>query len=78
MLLTSSVLGAGVIHKIDTPIFLPPDILDGLFLLPTEFSLTASALFKINLQNQYEYNAYENVDKQKNDRHGKVRFPSSY
>jgi uncharacterized surface protein with fasciclin (FAS1) repeats len=64
----------GLIHKIDSPLWLPPDITDTLFLIPTEFSTTLAALEKIALQDRYQFNSdfgKEWNKKHKNDRHGK-------
>jgi len=63
----------GVIHKIDAPLLLPPDIMDALYLFPDEFSTTATALLKIDLQNEYEFNSgHQSKDRNsRNDRHGK-------
>jgi uncharacterized surface protein with fasciclin (FAS1) repeats len=68
----------GVIHVIDNPLFVPPDIMDIMFLVPNKFSITATALLKTNLQNNYEYNSdYKRKDSeegrrnQHNDRYGR-------
>ncbi|KIO25862.1 hypothetical protein M407DRAFT_243937 [Tulasnella calospora MUT 4182] len=64
----------GLIHKLDTPLWLPPDITDTLFLIPTEFSTTLAALEKIALQDRYQFNSNFGKEwnkKHQNDRHGK-------
>jgi len=61
----------GVIHKVDTPLFQPLDIQDALYLFPGEFSTTTTALLKVNLQNEYEFNSdYSSKEHRHNDRHG--------
>jgi uncharacterized surface protein with fasciclin (FAS1) repeats len=64
----------GLIHKLDFPLFLPADITDTLFILPTEFSTTLAALEKIALQDRYQFNSDFSKEwnkKHQNDRHGK-------
>jgi len=69
----------GVIHVIDNPLFVPPDIMDIMFMVPHKFSVTATALLKTNLQNNYEYNSDYDKKKgreqerqgQENDRYGR-------
>ncbi|KAG8942705.1 hypothetical protein FRC04_003535 [Tulasnella sp. 424] len=69
----------GIIHKLDFPLFLPQDITDTLFLVPTEFSTTLAALEKIALQDRYQFNSNFGKEwnkKHQNDRHGKG-FPAT-
>ncbi|KAG9031834.1 hypothetical protein FRB95_002279 [Tulasnella sp. JGI-2019a] len=47
----------GVIHVIDAPLYLPPDIMDIVYMLPQKMSITATALLKTNLQSNVEYNS---------------------
>jgi uncharacterized surface protein with fasciclin (FAS1) repeats len=64
----------GIIHKLDTPLFLTPDITDTLFLIPSEFSTSLAALEKIALQDRYQFNSEFGKEwnkKHHNDRHGK-------
>lgn len=64
----------GLIHKLDFPLFLPADITDTLFIVPTEFSTTLAALEKIALQDRYQFNSDFSKEwnkKHQNDRHGK-------
>lgn len=64
----------GVIHAISAPLFMPPDIMDIIYMLPTELSISSTALLKTNLQNEYEFNSNYNKDKRRrdhrNDRYG--------
>jgi len=68
----------GVIHKISSPLYLPPDVMDLLYLLPADFSISATALLKTNLQNNLEFNSDFKKKghggkhlEHHNDRHGK-------
>ncbi|KAG8995656.1 hypothetical protein FRB94_008881 [Tulasnella sp. JGI-2019a] len=47
----------GIIHVIDAPLYLPPDIMDIVYMLPQKLSITATALLKTNLQSNYEFNS---------------------
>jgi uncharacterized surface protein with fasciclin (FAS1) repeats len=59
----------GVIHIIDAPLVLPPDIMDIIYMLPTELSITATALLKTNLQSNYEFNSHYDKDKESGKHH---------
>ncbi|KAG8978507.1 hypothetical protein FRB90_008427, partial [Tulasnella sp. 427] len=64
----------GIIHKIDSPLWLPPDITDTLFLIPHIFSTTLAAVEKLALQDRYQFNSEFSKEwnkKHQNDRHGK-------
>jgi len=47
----------GVIHVIDTPLYVPPDIMDIVYMLPQHLSISATALLKTNLQSNVEFNS---------------------
>jgi len=67
----------GVIHAVDAPLYLPPDIMDIIYMIPTEMSISTTAFLKTNLQNNYEFNSgYKRKGDQKhighhNDRYGR-------
>ncbi|KAG9018436.1 hypothetical protein FRB93_000139 [Tulasnella sp. JGI-2019a] len=69
----------GIIHVISAPLYLPPDIMDIVYMLPDHLAITATALLKTNLQSNYEFNSEykrRSGDHRKhlnhhNDRHGR-------
>jgi uncharacterized surface protein with fasciclin (FAS1) repeats len=64
----------GVIHVIDTPLYLPPDIADIIYNIPKRLSISSLAILKTNLQNTVEFNSQYKKNKDlghHNDRHGK-------